>query len=192
LIKPESILEISTDISYILRKSVSEIYFNSTGGPLGFGQNQNYDKTVHQGLESSLDAKLNDWLTFFGNYSFTKAYFDGGQYDKNEIPMVPRHKGSLGLRLLLPKNITFNITGTYVGQRYFLNDQANTFSRLNGYMLADTNLSWRYKDLTLTLAINNLFNKLYSEFAGVTVSSGVKFYYPSPARNFSLKADYTF
>jgi iron complex outermembrane receptor protein len=184
-----------------------ELYYNSTGGPLGSGQNENYDKTIHEGIESSLDAKLNDWLTFFGNYALTKAFFDGGQYSKNEIPLVPRHKGSVGLRFLLPKNITLNITGTYVGKRYFLNDQANAYSQLNGYMLADTNLSWRYKDITLTFGINNLFNKKYSEYAGamvrntwdsctgwpgITDPKGTKFYYPSPERNFSLKVDYAF
>jgi iron complex outermembrane receptor protein len=181
-----------------------ELYYNSTGGPLGEGQNQNYDKTIHEGIESSLDVKLNDWLTFFGNYTLTKAFFDGGEYNKNEIPLVPRHKGSVALRFLLPKNIIFNITATYVGERYFLNDQANAYSRLNGYMVADTNLSWRCKDLSVTLGINNIFNKKYSEYAGVLVnagwesSSGItwpagsKFYYPSPERNFSLKLEYKF
>jgi iron complex outermembrane receptor protein len=171
---------------------------------LGEGQNQNYDKTIHEGIESSLDVKLNDWLTFFGNYTLTKAFFDGGEYNKNEIPLVPRHKGSVALRFLLPKNIIFNITATYVGERYFLNDQANAYSRLNGYMVADTNLSWRCKDLSVTLGINNIFNKKYSEYAGVLVnagwesSSGItwpagsKFYYPSPERNFSLKLEYKF
>jgi outer membrane receptor protein involved in Fe transport len=79
-----------------------------------------------------------------------------------------------------------------VGQRYFLNDQANDYSRLNGYMTADTRLSWSRKDLTATFGINNLFNKRYSEYAGVNVDDGVKFYYPSPERNFTLKLDYKF
>ena len=65
-------------------------------------------------------------------------------------------------------------------------------------MVADTNLSWRSKDLTVTFGISNLFNKKYSEYAGVLLSAsgsypaGSKFYYPSPERNFSLKVDYTF
>jgi len=156
------------------------------------GKNKNYDKTIHEGIESSLEAKLSDWVTLFGNYTFTNAYFDGEQYSGNKIPMVPRHKGSIGLRLLLPKNITLNATGNYVGKRYFLNDQANAYSQLNGYMTADTNLSWRYKDLSVTFGVNNLFNKQYSEYAGVLIDDGTKFYYPSPERNFSLKVDYTF
>ncbi len=149
----------------------NELYYKADGGPTGYGQNENYDKTIHEGLESSLDAKLNDWLVFFGNYAFTKAYFNGGQHDNNEMPLVPRHKGSVGLRFLLPRNITLNLTGNYVGKRYYLNDQANGYSRLNGYMVADTNLSWSYKDATVVFGINNIFNKKYSEYAGVLLSA---------------------
>ena len=130
--------------------------------------------------------------TYDSNYTFTKAYFDGGQYNNNEIPLVPRHKGSVGLRFFLSENLTLNLTGTYVGERYFLNDQSNAYSQLNGHMIADTNLSWHAKDLTVAFGINNLFNKQYSEYAGVTVDNGVKFYYPSPTRNFNLKIEYKF
>ena len=156
------------------------------------GKNQNYDKTVHEGVEASLDTKLNDWVALSGNYTFTNAYFDGGQYSGNKIPLVPQNKGSVGLRLFFPNNISFNMIGVYVGKRYFLNDQSNAYSQLNGYMIADTNLSWHCNDLTVTFGVNNLFNKQYSEFAGVTVDNGVKFYYPSPERNFGLKLDYKF
>lgn len=156
------------------------------------GRNRNYDKTVHKGIEASLDVKPKNWVTLYGNYTFTDAYFDGGQYDKNKIPLVPQDKAMIGLKLLLPQNITFNITDTYTGKRYFLNDQANAYSQLNGYMVADTNLSWRYKDFTATFCINNFLNKKYSEYAGVLVDSVSKFYYPSPERNFNLKVDYNF
>ena len=179
-----------------------EIYYNATDTySYGYwdGKNDNYDKTVHEGLEASLELKLNTWINLFGNYTFTRAYFDGDQYDKNEIPMVPRHKGSVGLRVNMPANFTLNMTGTYVGSRYFLNDQANAYSRLNGYMVTDTNLSWRCKDLMVSFGINNLFDKQYSEYAGILqgwsprgYSVGDKFYYPSPGRNFNLKVDYTF
>ncbi|MDP2943730.1 MAG: TonB-dependent receptor [Candidatus Omnitrophota bacterium] len=180
----------------IFRMNVkNELYYNAKdflSWGSWVGKNANYDKTVHEGFECSIDVKPNNWMALFGNYTFTNAYFDGGQYSKNEIPLVPRHKASIGLKFILPRNITFNITGTYLGQRYFLNDQANAYSRLNGYMVADTNLSWNCKNLRITFGINNLFNKKYSEYAGVTVDDGVKFYYPSPERNFSLKLEYKF
>jgi outer membrane receptor protein involved in Fe transport len=63
-------------------------------------------------------------------------------------------------------------------------------------MVADTNLSWRCKDLTVTFGINNIFNKQYSEYGVYGFDSSTyltdKAYYPSPGRNFSLKVDYNF
>ena len=189
--------DIRFDISFFRTNVKNELYYNPSGGQFGFGGNENYDKTLHEGIESSFETKLNERIRLFGNYTFTKAFFCGGPYDKNEIPMVPRHKGSLGLRFILPRDFTINLTGTYVGKRYFINDQANAVSRLNGYMVADINLSWKFHDLSVTLGINNLFNKIYSEY-GVYASDSSngfvmdKFYYPSPGRNFSLKASYSF
>jgi outer membrane receptor protein involved in Fe transport len=172
-----------------------EIYYNAKDFlSYGYwmGKNENYDKTVHEGIEASLNVKLKDWITLFGNYTFADAYFHDGQYSKNKIPLVPQNKGSIGLQVSLPKNITLNMTGTYVGERYFLNDQANSYSQLNGYMVADANLSWHYKDFTVSAGINNLLGRQYSEYAGVTVDSGEKFYYPSPKTNFNLKLEYSF
>ncbi len=66
-------------------------------------------------------------------------------------------------------------------------------------MIADTNLSWSYKDIKIVFGISNLFDKQYSEYAGVLQGFtprgypvGDKFYYPSPGRNFSLKVKYSF
>jgi iron complex outermembrane recepter protein len=195
---------LSGEFSLYRMKVRDELYYNSIGGPMGQGQNENYDQTVHQGMQASLDARLSGWLGFFGNYAFTDAFFKGGPYDKNEIPMVPRHKASAGLKFFLPRDFLFCLTGTYVGPRRFLNDQANAYSRLNGYMVADTSLSWKHQDLTLTLGIDNLLDRKYAEVAGVVVNdswesstgltwpAGTKFYYPSPERNFNLKAEYEF
>jgi len=171
------------------------LYYNATQslGPWGWnGQNENYDKTIHEGIESSIDIKLNNLISLFGNYTYTNAYFDKGLYDGNKIPLVPQHKGSAGLKLKFPKNITFNLISTYVGKQYAMNDQANDYSRLKSYAVADSNISWGFKNLTATFGINNLFNKKYSEYAGVVVSNGANFYYPSPERNFSLKINYIF
>ena len=189
------------DISLFRMEVDNELYYNAThtsSGGYWDGRNDNYDKTVHQGLEASFDTQLSDKITFFGSYTLTKAFFDAGAYNDNEIPLVPRHKGSIGLRLILPKNFNLNLSSTYVGERYFLNDQANAYSKLEEHIVTDTNLSWQSKDVTITFSINNLFNQQYSEYAGILQgfsvgqSVGDRFYYPSPERNFSLMVKYTF
>lgn len=170
----------------------NELYYNPIGGPFGFGANENYDKTRHEGAEFSFDTKIIKNIDFFGNYSYTKAVFKTGAYDGNDIPMVPRHKGSVGLKLALPKNITLNIFGNYVGKRYFINDQANIFSQLNGYMTADTNISYTYKDFTVTAGVNNIFERDFSEYGVCNSVTGAKNYYPSPERNFKVTVEYKF
>lgn len=180
------------DFSVYSMNIKNELYYNPAGGPFGWGANENYDKTRHQGIEFAFDSKIMNNIGFFGNYSYSKAVFKTGAYDAKDIPMVPRHKGSVGLKFLFPKNITLNISGNYVGKRYFINDQANVFSQLNGYMTADMNVSYTYKDLRITAGINNIFDKKYSEFGVCNSATGAKNYYPSPERNFNLKLEYKF
>jgi iron complex outermembrane recepter protein len=178
----------------------NEIYFNAAGGPLGAGQNQNYDRTIHRGLQTASEFKVCDYASLWGNYTLTQATFDGGVYDKNEIPLVPRHKISLGQKFMLPGNWTWNMVENYVGRRYFLNDQANTYSRQKAYMTLDSNVSYVHKAWTFTLAVNNILNHRHSEYAGVRLTNdslygyriGDKFFYPSPGTNANFKVDYSF
>ena len=172
-----------------------ELYYNAKDTLVwGFwnGKNANYDRTIHQGIDCSIDINLNKRLNVFGNYTLLDAYFNGGEYSKNDIPLVPRHKASVGFRLNLFKGVFFNMVGTYVGSRYYLNDQANAYSRLGGYIVTDTNIMWSYKSFKIAFGINNLFESDYSEYAGVNVDTGQKFYYPSPGRSFNLRLDYVF
>lgn len=181
------------ELSYYLMNVKNELYYNYTGGPTGTGKNENYDKTRHQGMEFAFNSKINKMLGFYGNYAYTKATFIDGMYSNNDIPMVPRNKGTIGARLsFLDERLSFSINGNYVGKRYFLNDQSNSVSKLNSYMVADLSVSYKLKGLTATFGINNLFDKQYCEYAGYNAFVSDKFYYPSPTRNLSLKLDYKF
>ena len=154
--------------------------------------NKNYDKTRHEGGELGFEAGLSRDLFLTGNYAYTRGLFRGGAYDKKTIPMVPRNKASVGLRYLFAKGMTVNVSGNYIGERYFINDQANDLSRLNGYFTADMNVSYVYQNLTATFGINNILNKEYSEYASCNPTTGKKVYYPSPERNFVAKLSYRF
>jgi iron complex outermembrane receptor protein len=155
----------------------NELYYNPLGGPGGWGANENYDKTHHQGLEFALDSSVFKNISFFANYSYTKSFFDGGIYSKNTVPMVPRHKASLGCKLILSDSLNLNISTDYVGEQYFINDQANALTRLQDYLTVDTNLSYKYKNFKATLSINNLFNKMYSEYGVYSVFAAIKMEY---------------
>jgi iron complex outermembrane receptor protein len=179
--------DIRFDVSFFRMDVKNELFYN----PLTYA-NENYDETRHQGIELSFNTKLTKQIGFFGNYTYTKASFEEGVYDGKIVPMVPRNKASLGFTFFLPKNITLNILGNSVGSRYFINDEANNFSRLGSYITADANISYARGDFSITGAVNNMFDRMYSEYAVCNSTTGAKNYYPSPVRNFSLKAGYKF
>ncbi len=170
----------------------NELYYNPLGGPFGLGANENYDKTRHQGIEFSSDLKILEKIYLYAGYTYTRAYFLGGIYADKAIPMVPRNKGTLALRFLLPKDLTMNVQANYVGSRYFINDEANNLSRLNDYLVFDMNLSYKYRDITAVFSLNNIFDKEYSEVGAYSPFAAQKGYYPSPGRSFNFKVKYSF
>lgn len=181
--------DLKADLTFFRMDIENELYYDYASY-----SNKNYDKTRHEGLEFAFDAMILKRVGLFGNYTYTKALFKGGLYDKKTIPLVPRNKSSAGIKYQLSDKIIFNLLTNYVGERYFINDQGNSLSRLNGYFTADTNISYTYKDLTVTFGINNILNKKYSEYAtcDTVFTIGKKVYYPAPERNFMLKINYKF
>jgi iron complex outermembrane receptor protein len=164
----------------------NEIYWNPTGGG-GLGANENYDQTVHQGLEASIEVYMGKWGQVFANYTYTDAHFDGGCYSGEQIPMVPENKGSVGCRLFLFEKFTLNITGTFVDERHFINDQANDFCPLKRYFTLDTNLFYNMENLTLGVGVNNIFNEKYYEYGVRNAGTGAANFYPATGTNFYLE-----
>jgi len=172
-----------------------EIFFN----PYTF-TNENISKTRRQGLEASMKTRPFPWLTLWGNYTYTRALVEEDILDSdgvvkarpgNEIPGVPRHKGSLGSDVELGKGFLWNSRINIVGSRRFISDFANNVENLDGYYTFDTKLSYTWKGLKAYVGVNNLFNRKYSEFA-VVDSLGKQVFYPSPERNFIGGISYTF
>ncbi len=71
-----------------------EIFFNKATFT-----NENYDQTLHQGIEVGAKADFFEWLTLYGNYAYEKATFRDGPFDGKDIPAVPRTKFNLGFRI---------------------------------------------------------------------------------------------
>ena len=184
--------DFGANVSVFMMDLKNELYYNPLGGPFGLGANENYDKTRHQGVEFNSDCKLFKKVYLYASYTYTKAYFVDGLYNDKVIPAVPRNKGTIALRFLLPKDLTMNVQANYLGSRYFINDEANNLSRLNDYLIFDMNLSYKYRDITAIFALNNIFDKEYSEVGAYSPFAAQKGYYPSPGRSFNFKVKYSF
>jgi len=163
-----------------------EIFYN----PFTF-TNENYPKTRRQGLEIGGRIKPLPWLSVWGNYSYICPLLRGDSFSGNDIPGVPRHKGSIGTDIELGSGFLFNARANIVGPRRFIADWANKVERLDGYYTLDVKLSYVWRGLKVFVGVNNFFNGKYAEFAVVDAAGG-QFYYPSPERNFIGGISYTF
>lgn len=172
----------------------NEIFYN----PLTFS-NENYPETRRKGVEAGLRSKPVEWLSLWVNYSYIRPTLRGGAFSGNDIPGVPRHKGSIGADLWFEKIFMkdwlkgFEINGraNFVGSRHFISDWANQVERLDGYYTFDVKLSYAWKGLKAFAGVNNLTNQKYAEY-GVLNFAGLPFYYSSPERNFFGGLSYTF
>jgi iron complex outermembrane receptor protein len=153
--------------------------------------NENYPRTWRQGIETEVRVKPLAWLFVWGNYSYIKATLREGSFPGNEIPGVPRHKGSMGAEVDFVNGLQLNMIANIVGSHRFFGDWANQVERQNGYYTVDMKLSYTWKGLRAFIGGNNLFNQKYAELA-VVDSAGTPFFYASPERNFIAGISYTF
>ncbi|HME42968.1 MAG TPA: TonB-dependent receptor [Syntrophorhabdales bacterium] len=177
---------VAGSVTYYLTKNTDEIFFN----PLDVA-NENYPKTKRQGLESSLFINLTTGLTLNLSYSYTEATFDGGPFDGNRIPLVPRNKVGAKLSYAI-SNWNFSLASVYMGDRYAISDQANAHEQLPGYTIFDTSISYRWNKLTALFTVKNLTDKSYSQVGVYSPFVNDIALYPLPGRQFFLSLAYSF
>ena len=165
----------------------NEIFFN----PETFN-NENFSRTRRQGIEIGTKVKPLPWLSLWGNYSYTRPILRGESLSGNDIPGVPRHKGSLGLGIDFGKGFLFNTKANIVGSRHLISDWRNQLGRLDCHYTLDAKLSYSWKGLKAFVGVNNVTNRKYAEWAVTNASGSNQLFYPSPERNFFGGISYTF
>lgn len=165
-----------------------EIYFN----PSSF-LNENLDKTERYGFESSVAIKWSENTSTIANYSYTRSRFRDGAFEGNNVPLVPRNSFSFIGQYSPVKNLDFNAQWNYVGSRYFANDLSNSFfKRIDGYSTVDAKLLYRYKDVDIEVAANNLMDERFFDFGVNSTTSNTFNALPLPERNFFVTIGYNF
>ena len=161
-----------------------EIIYDPASG--FFGANVNLDgKTRRDGVEVVL-SKVYEKMTLTGSYTYTDAKISGGDYDGSKFPNVPRHKATLDTLFSLGHGFSLNVNGFWVGERPFVSDFANGFDEQDDYLVLNTKLKYRWKNLTAFLNVNNLTDEEYSEYGVLSTFSSPweEAFYPSPKINF--------
>ena len=165
-----------------------EIFFNPTTPP--FGKNENYPRTRRQGIEVGAAVKPFPWVRIWGNYGYLRPILRGAPFSGNDIPAVPRHKGSAGAEINLGKGFLFNTKANIVGSRHLISDFTNGAGRLDGYYTLDAKLSYSWKALKAFVGVNNVFDRKYEEFG--TIVAGTRSLFPAPERNWIAGLSFTF
>jgi iron complex outermembrane receptor protein len=167
----------------------NEIHFN----PVLF-YNVNLDPTRRYGSETQASLRVSDTVSLRGGMAYTRAVFREGQFAGNDVPLVSRYTGNLG--------VTWNIWDNYLvldatlrawSSRVMDNDQANTQTRIPGDATIDLKLSGAYEHFFWSVSVNNLLNALYYDYAIASSFTPGRFNaYPLPGRTFLVKAGATF
>jgi iron complex outermembrane receptor protein len=158
--------------------------------------NINLPPTRRRGVEVDASAAISPSVSLFGNVSFSDARFRDGAIGSvdvsgNVIPLVPRVKANAGITWQLVPNTRFSGIARYVGTQYYDNDQTNSFpSLMPAYAVVDVKFTTAVDKLTMGIAVNNLFNKLYYSYA-IRNGAGTSFNaYPQADQTFLLTAEY--
>ncbi len=179
--------EIEGNLTLFWMDLEDEIFFN----PDTF-TNENFPETRRQGVEIGARVRPFPWLAIWGNYGYTKPILRKDPFSGNDIPGVPRNKGSGGVDIELPKGFLLSGKVNAVGSSYLISDWQNQFEKLDGYYTVDAKLSYVWKGLKAFVGVNNLTNQKYEEWAVTNATGTSQVFYPSPERTFIGGISYSF
>jgi iron complex outermembrane receptor protein len=141
-------------------------------GASGF-LSQHLDRIRHSGVEVSLWTRPLERVEISGSYTLDHTevrrsdpfeFFEGRQ-----VPITPRHRGSIGVSVELPLELEIRFLGRFVGSRFLAMDFWNFFEKLPKYAVYDAVVRFEpplgdWLELTLEGAVRNLFDREYEEF----------------------------
>jgi iron complex outermembrane receptor protein len=168
-----------------------ELHFS----PITFA-NTNLDPTRRYGSETTATLAVTEDVRLKQVVSYTRAVFRSGPFAGNDVPEVARWSGSTAVSWnIYRKYLTFDGVVRYVGKRFVDGDEANVGATLvPDYTLVDLRLGGEIDRFFWSLAVQNVFNTNYFEYALDTSFPGNLFVsvYPLPGRTIMLRAGATF
>jgi iron complex outermembrane receptor protein len=154
----------------------------------------NLDPTQRLGWENSATYELTNDVRLHSGFAYTRATFREGQFAGNDIPLVSRWSGSAGTSWdIWKKFVVLDVTGRFMGERRMDNDQTNTQPLIPANATIDVKLGGQYDRFFWSLAVLNLLNVSYFDYAIASASTqGSYSAYPQPGRTVMLRAGATF
>jgi iron complex outermembrane recepter protein len=181
---------LNTRLSYWQQKAENEfINIDGTRRLLG--------ATRRQGVDASVDYKLNDYLSFWGNLSKVYAKIDepnalNPSFQGNTIRSIPDHTASLGLQFTPNADWIARLHIDRQGA-YYVNE-SNQGGKYGAYTLTNANVDYKTNWGRVSLLANNIFDKYYEyvyDFSSTGATNQLNFA-PGAGRNFMLTATVDF
>lgn len=170
-----------------------EIAFDPTQTPeQPFGTNRNLSPTIRRGISIAIRKQFIPNFAIGGQYNYVNARFQNGINVGKHIPLVAEN--------IFLANITYSLHEcwhlysefVYTGSQFPANDVANLSGRIGGYALINAALHYDFKNISLSLHLNNIFNKAYYLYTVFQSSNNQVSFYPAPERNALLSVKYIF
>ena len=128
-------------------------------------------KTRRMGVDVSARYQITSWLFGDLDLSYTKARAIGEIKGEDFVPLAPSFTSIGGISAKM-KN---GFSGSF-RYRFMDNRPANEFNTVNakGYFISDVNLAYAWKEIELTISVENLFDQQWRE-AQFNTESRLKF-----------------
>lgn len=158
------------------------------------GANTNLDPTRRVGVENAATWHVSEDLRLKGGLTYTRATFREGVYAGNDVPLVSRWTGNVGLSWNVYKKFAvFDAVVNFVGERRMDNDQANFQPQIPAHTTVDVRLGGAFEHLFWSVSVQNLFDVEYFDYAVASSATFNRYNaYPLAGRTYMVKAGMTF
>lgn len=157
-------------------------------------RNINLDPTRRTGWETSASYRLSDSVRLRGGVAYTRAVFREGPYAGNAVPLVSLWSGNAGLTWdIVPKLLVFDVAARFWSSRRMDNDQPNWQPLIPANATVDVKLSGGYERLFWSVAVENLLDRQYFDYAVASAATAGQYNaYPQAGRTVMLRVGATF
>ncbi|WP_161626906.1 TonB-dependent receptor [Desulfospira joergensenii] len=169
--------------AYFYSTNTDEITQDATGTYSREGE------TLRRGHEVEIRLTPRDDIEIFASYTVhQEASYEEGTNQGNQIRFVPDYIFTSWIRYTAPTKTDFQLEYRKVGDWYLTPDNANS---ADGFHVANLKISQEFnKNWKVLLAVNNIFDEKYSEFA--LSLGGTNYYAGNASRNCTLTLKYEF
>ena len=166
--------------------------------------NTNLPPSRRQGLELDSRVQLTNSVRISAAYAYTDAKFLEGTLEGSAfaigtdipiagktVPLVPRHKVTLGIVWDIAARTQLSGAFTAVSEQVLDNDEPNTLEhRIPAYYVADVKVAQSFRWGRIAATVNNLFGEKYYDYAVRSAFVPDRYsVYPLPERTVSLAVE---